>query len=871
MKIYEKKTRFHRFAFEFPYHPEKVMFCRLVKDTFSWKEFSFDSEAKVWVFSKPEIVQALKEKYPTIEIAEEVLGQCEMLRLADEAYEKQVARSSEIKKATDSNLVVPIKGDLYPYQKIGVEFLLNNKGNALLCDTQGLGKSKTYLGYFTLSGHKRCIIVCPASMKYVWENEVLKWTDYKAYVVKSNTKFDKIPSDVEIIIINYDLLVKFAKQLVECGATSIALDESHYCFPYETIVATERGPMMIGDIVEHDINIRVFSHNEDSGVVELHYVKSRFKSPNDIDLVEVTHEKGSFTCTKTHKIWTKAGYKEALFLLAEDNLCVLQKGVLCGQTPKPYRKILWKKLLSKMADATTIFRSRKEEIRGSGRTCTHRCSEPVGFYTDEEDEQEQGIQQKKMGRIQEILEGEFHVSFPRWQREINSATDEDWGVNRTSYGIRDINPSCEGIFPEPSNTLHSGSRVSGKEGGNRNRWKLPSNKEVEIPGQKERIHLEISRVVSVKVLEQGSKCGSTTRGRRDTHVYNLEVEKNHNYFASGVLVSNCKSPKAKRTKAAMIIAKRMESVTCMTGTPVLSRPIELYPILKLIDGKHWANWMEYAVKYCEGRHGRFGFDASGASNISELRERISQYFLRRTKEEVLPDLPPKRHIHYPVEIDEEHAKLYKVANDNLVRFLRENRGKKDPEIVKSMQAEKLVKLNILREISALGKIDAAAELVHNILDSGEKVIVFSSFIKPLDELKNRFPDAVTITGQTPLNERPLIVKQFQEDPNTRVFLGGIKSAGVGITLTAAQSVIFLDLSWTPADHFQAEDRAHRIGSKHESIDIYQLSAHGTMDEFMNDLLEPKRQLFKELVDYGAPSMQESIIGDVLQRIEEETD
>lgn len=561
MKIYEKKTRFHRFVFEFPYHPERVSFCRLLKGTFGWQEFSFDHEAKVWAFSKPEIVQALKEKYPMIEISGEVLGQCEVVVLAEQAYENQVIRSGEIKKQTDSNLIVPIKGELFPYQKIGVEFLLNNKGNALLCDTQGLGKTLEYIGYFTLSGHKKGIIVCPASMKYTWENEVLKWTDLKPYVVKSNTKFEKIEGDVSLVIVNYDLLVKFAKQLIECGATSITWDEAHYL----------------------------------------------------------------------------------------------------------------------------------------------------------------------------------------------------------------------------------------------------------------------------------------------------------------------KNSKAKRTKAAVLIAKHMQSVTCMTGTPVLSRPIEMYSLLKFIDGKRWANWMQFAVRYCGGRYGRFGFDATGATNIAELREKISPYFLRRTKEEVLPDLPPKRHIHYPVEMDEEHSKLYDIANRDLVRFLREMRGMKNTEITKSMQAEKLVKLNILREISALGKVEAAAELVHNILDSGSKVIVFSSFIKPLDRFKKLFPEAVTITGQVDLEERPLLVKQFQSDPNTRVFLGGIKSAGVGLTLTAAQSVVFLDYSWTPADHFQAEDRAHRIGSDHESIDIYQLSAHDTMDGFMQKLLEPKYKLFNELVDYGSPAVQQSIMGDVLRQIEESID
>lgn len=310
-----------------------------------------------------------------------------------------------------------------------------------------------------------------------------------------------------------------------------------------------------------------------------------------------------------------------------------------------------------------------------------------------------------------------------------------------------------------------------------------------------------------------------------------------------------KSPSAIRTKAFRRLSQVVSSVVLLTGTPLLSRPVELFSLLNIIDSKNWDNYYEYTRRYCGGHQGYWGYDASGATNIEELSQKIKRYFLRRLKKDVLSELPPKNRIMLPVELDREAAKRYDEAEASLATYLKKYSGKQPREIAKTLQAEKLAQLNVLRMLTTEGKIPTAIELIDSIIDAGEKVIVFSSFIEPLRKLNEHYKgEAVVITGETDMEERSASVDAFQNDPKVKVFLGGIKSAGVGLTLTAASNVVFLDFSWNPADHNQGEDRIHRPGQTATSVNIYQLYAEGTIDEKMQKLLDKKQKIFDRLIE-----------------------
>lgn len=339
-------------------------------------------------------------------------------------------------------------------------------------------------------------------------------------------------------------------------------------------------------------------------------------------------------------------------------------------------------------------------------------------------------------------------------------------------------------------------------------------------------------------------------------IINFDILKKHfnelmKYRWDVLVVDEChlvKNPQAGRSKAIKMISRSISNVLMLTGTPVLSRPIEIFNCLNMIDPATWSNYYGFATRYCGGKQGYWGFEAKGATNLVELKERISRYFLRRTKEEVLKELPPKNRIEVPIDMPKEDRRQYDLVESNLVAYLREKK-KTTGEIAKSLAGEKLVKINLLREISTMAKLPTARELIDGILEAEEKVLVFSSFNAPLVELYNDYKDnAVLLLGNTQIDDRGPMVKKFQEDPETKIFFGGMLSAGVGITLTAASNVVQLDFPWNPAHLQQSEDRAHRPGAEYQSLNIYQIVSHDSIDGFMKKLLSKKQDIINKLIE-----------------------
>lgn len=330
-----------------------------------------------------------------------------------------------------------------------------------------------------------------------------------------------------------------------------------------------------------------------------------------------------------------------------------------------------------------------------------------------------------------------------------------------------------------------------------------------------------------------------------------------------------KNNSAIRTKIVKSLSYRIPKVVLLSGTPMLNRPVELFNGLHIVDPKKWSSWRSYTNRYCGLKRTPWGWDVSGASNIEELRDKINPYFLRRTKDEVLTELPPKNFIDVPIHLSSEFEKIYNKAEKSLAEFLRDIKDKTDEEIKRSMAAEKLVKLNELRQLTTKAKIDTACELIDQLIENQEKVIVFSIYNEAIDTLRNKYGDqAVGIDGRTPVSERGAIIKDFQTNPARKIFVGGTKAAGVGITLTAASNVIFIDYSWVPAEMEQAADRAHRIGQEAESVNIYQIFAQKTIDHYMVDILKDKQNLINQLIDGKAVVDQKSsVVETIFKNIE----
>ncbi len=307
-----------------------------------------------------------------------------------------------------------------------------------------------------------------------------------------------------------------------------------------------------------------------------------------------------------------------------------------------------------------------------------------------------------------------------------------------------------------------------------------------------------------------------------------------------------KSNSAQRTKATKKLAKGIPHVIALTGTPIVNRPVEGFNIIQVVDKTVFPNWWSFVHKYCDARHNGFGWDFSGATNKEELHKKLTEtVMLRRKKADVLPDLPDKLYSYIPMEISNRDE--YERAENDFVEYLQEVKGKEAAQ--KASQAEHLVKIESLKQLAVKGKMKYAIQWIQNFLDTnGNKLVIFAVHKAVVDALMEEFKGgAVKVDGSVSTTGRDAAVGAFQEDPSVRLFIGNIQAAGVGLTLTAASSVAFLELPWTPGDLVQAEDRCHRIGQK-DTVNVYYLLAEGTIEEKIAELLDEKRQVLEAVLD-----------------------
>lgn len=313
-----------------------------------------------------------------------------------------------------------------------------------------------------------------------------------------------------------------------------------------------------------------------------------------------------------------------------------------------------------------------------------------------------------------------------------------------------------------------------------------------------------------------------------------------------------KDTKAVRTKAALAIAEHAKRIYCLTGTPVMNRPIELFALLRAVkhplaykDGVAISTLRKaYGKRYCGAYFHRLGFtgrgfwDETGATRLPELREMTKDVFLRRMKADVL-DLPEKIVSVVPCELNEEDQERYDNAWKEYLEWLAAH-PEENKDLGGVLSAQALIELGKLKQVCSRAKVTRIAADVENAVAQGQKVIIFSQYTKTIAALQDEILGAVTLTGEHDAQERDAAVQAFQNDPATTVFIANMKAGGVGITLTAASIVIFADMDWSPETHRQAEDRAHRIGQS-GTVNVYYYIAENTIEEDVIDILTEKQE------------------------------
>lgn len=309
----------------------------------------------------------------------------------------------------------------------------------------------------------------------------------------------------------------------------------------------------------------------------------------------------------------------------------------------------------------------------------------------------------------------------------------------------------------------------------------------------------------------------------------------------------------------LIVNNNIERAWLLTGTPVANRPMDFFNLLKIIKAPIANNWQYFATRYCDARkffrtlkngQRKQIWLTDGASNIDELAAKTKNLILRRLKNDVL-DMPDKV-------ITPFYHDLTGKGWDEYNRLWDDYLEKRKTEKKTGTIQRDLVELILLRKFIALEAIPQTIEMVENMLDLDKKVIIFTSFTDELDELAEYFgKKCVTHNGPMNAKEKQKSVDQFQNNNNIKVFIGNIKSAGVGITLTEANVVIFNSFDWVPGSNEQAEDRAYRIGQKND-VNIYYQLFEDTISTRMWDVLREKKDIISTIIGDRKLSEEEII-------------
>ena len=321
------------------------------------------------------------------------------------------------------------------------------------------------------------------------------------------------------------------------------------------------------------------------------------------------------------------------------------------------------------------------------------------------------------------------------------------------------------------------------------------------------------------------------------------------YTVSTIITDEChyyKNSSAARTKAVKKLAKGVPYFIALSGTPIINRPEEIFNAIHIINPSTFPNFWNYAQRYCDATNNGWGWDFSGASNVRELHDLLisSRTMIRRKKNDVLKELPDKIRSFIPLPLS--NTNEYNKADKYFLEYVREVKGKKAAK--RASAAEVLTQIEVLKQVAIHGKLDKAIEWIKDFRETGEKLVIFTIHKFVIDRLMEEFKRyAVKVDGSLSGKQKDKAVLSFQNDPKCTIFVGNIKAAGVGLTLTAASSVAFLELPWTPGELAQAEDRIHRIGQKNACC-IYYLLSQDTIEEKLGMILDQKLTLLNNVLD-----------------------
>ena len=909
--------------------------------------FKWDKDKKKWVTEDFRSAENLLSYCDSVAIFQ--------IRFIKEDLQKAVLKSASSEGSGKIPIYHPSNMKPYPYQQAGVEYILPRPA-VILADQMGLGKTCQALLTMNMRHPVEALIVCPAILKYNWLKEARKWMigHITVYIYESKkiryyeSRITNHNKNTIIHIINYDILDKFKDRLLNTPFNFFVADE---CFVYDTLINTDKGLVKIGDIVENKLDVKILSYNHKTNKTEYKEISRLIKhekTDKKLLKIKLSNEK-ELICTEEHKIFVNGKYIKASEIQCGDIMFALwgkinkeEKGEkhsqilfseVCSISKKDYSKrketenrndlssmlediylqnksrgkdeeILLNELLCEMENESNrsfgeneCFMERQEKIEGNCHKKT-QIKSSYGYAFFGEDEKEQSNTKSRNNKKNKGKEYWENISIKRGQRTTNNTsikTFEGIEFTREPNGISNINERSSFFIPISSELLQSGHSNSRNKIGDRGRWKNAQVEKMEIFGQEKNGNIECVRVESIEILERGDIDKYRNGESQNINLYDLEIKDNHNYFASGVLVSNChyiKNEESLRTKISQQLARKAKWKILITGTPIYNKPKDLFVPLNLIDPVMFGNFFHFAQRYCGAHKAKIGAKSvmkySGATNVDELNTILrANYMVRRMAKDVLKDLPDK--IKDVIILNEDGLeKIVEKEKQALANSKQEEEKIKAEveqlrELIKTNQeyeAQYKEKVKAMREIRfknfgeisrirkelAIKKAPYVVDFVKEILDNNEdpqgKIVVFGHHTEVLEkiyaDLKKYKP--VIVTGKIKDTDRQMAISSFSEKNDTRVFIGSMGAAGTGVDglQNNCNTVVFAELDWTPSLVDQAESRLQRIGQKN-SVWVYHIVANDSIDSRIVKLMMEKEAVAKEILDYRPDQLFDKLL------------
>ena len=331
----------------------------------------------------------------------------------------------------------------------------------------------------------------------------------------------------------------------------------------------------------------------------------------------------------------------------------------------------------------------------------------------------------------------------------------------------------------------------------------------------------------------------------EEYVYDIEVAGNHNYFAEGICVHNCKSPTSEQGKNLLKLKSKYK--IGMTGTILMNNPTDLYVPLRFIE-KDNSTFTNFKYYYCTFS-GPFNNILTGFKNTRVLKDELEECSLRRTKD--LLDLPPKTIINEVLDMNDTQQTFY----DNIVNGIVSSVDKVNittssllAMVTRLRQATECPMYLTTEKIESQ-KVIRACQIAQETIENGSKIVIFTTFKDSAEDIYNRLKDynPLLCTGDTKEVDINKNIELFQTNPLYKIMVATYSKMGTGVTLTAADTMVFVSTPWTNAIYTQAQDRIYRIGTE-RPVFIYHLLCKGTIDERVLEIINDKSAISDYFVD-----------------------